>query len=177
MDPLSLTASILTVVATGTQTIKLLKKLAALKNTSTVVSSLNNELSTLRVNVLVIQGLFTRHAEALATCSDQDATLSQNVVASTTSCLKQANDLVIELDLQLKPLLVSLSRSDRSTLRKSLSLLKENGRLRCLQQELHNVQMHMNTTIEMVGLYVSEPFQTNPLKFIPEIFSYALQYR
>lgn len=177
MDPLSLAASVLTVAATGIQTVKLLKKLAALKNTPAAVLSLNNELSNLQVDVLVIQDLFRSHTEAIVTCSGQDATLSQNVIASTTSCLKRASDLVIELDHLLNPLLTLLSRPDRSALRKRLSIMKEEGRLRRLQQELHQVRVNMNTALEVVGLYVSRPSLSNLLSPIHIVLVYVLQYR
>ena len=156
-----MTASIVTVVAIGTRIVGLLKKLRALKNVSPAILSLDNELSNLRVNVLVIQDLFTSHTKVLTTSDGHDANVIQNVIASTTSCLKQANELVGQLDDIVTPLVILLSRSGRFGLQKSLRLMKENRRLRSLQQELHNVQTNMNTVLEIVGLYVSEPFSSN----------------
>ena len=58
MDPLSLTASILTVLGVSGQAAKALKKLASLKGAPTVVLRLNNELSDLHLLTVAIQDIF-----------------------------------------------------------------------------------------------------------------------
>lgn len=148
MDPLSLTASIITVVSAST---KLVKILATIKNAPPLVLALNNELSVLRLNVNATQDLVTRQSKLISSHPGHDI-LSPDTVASVGCCLKKAESLVIELDCLLSPLLDLLSRSDSVAPKKWISWMKNAPALERLKQEIYHVRVELNSTLGILGL-------------------------
>lgn len=148
MDPLSLTASIITVVSAST---KLVKLLSTIKNAPPLVLALNNELSVLRLNVNATQDLVTRQSKLISSHPGHDI-LSPDTVASVGCCLKKAESLVIELDCLLSPLLDLLLRSDSVAPKKWISWMKNVPALERLKQEIYHVRVELNSTLGILGL-------------------------
>lgn len=152
MDPLSLIASILTIVGVGAQTIKLLQKVASLKTAPLLALALNNELSDLRLNVLAIENLFSKQSKVLASCSDQDAARDHSTIASVISCLERCNDLVIKVNGLLGPLLNFSLRSDVAAPKKWIKWFKEERKLTAFKQDLRTARISLNTALGVLGL-------------------------
>ncbi|KAL9119072.1 MAG: hypothetical protein Q9187_004373 [Circinaria calcarea] len=152
MDPLSVTASIIAVVGAGTTTVKLLKKLVSLKNAPAIALALDSELSDLRLNVLAIQDLFMRQAEKLTSHSGGDTVLDRDVIANIARCLKQTNDLAVDLDHLLNPLLSSTFHSGNAMPGKWYGWIKNEKKLKRFQQELHDTRIKLNTLFGMLSL-------------------------
>jgi hypothetical protein len=161
MDPLSLTASILTVAGVSAQCAKLLKTVCSLKDAPRLVLDLDDELSNLRRDVFAIQELFNKQSQEVATCSNP-ATLDQDTVTSMIIYLEQANALVIELDSSLSPLLVLLLRSDSIALKRWFRWVREERRLKAFKEALYNVRTRLNTALGILD-WLEWPF----LAFIP----------
>ena len=147
MDPLSLTASIIAIVGVSAQSVKVLRRLISLGDAPLLASALNNELSDLRLNVLAVQELFTRHSSG-----SEDTALDQNAIISVVACLKRANTLVVELDCLLSPLLVLLSRPDNAMPKKWIAWMKVESRLKRFVQDLYNVRVALNTALGILDL-------------------------
>lgn len=151
MDPLSLTASIITVVSASTKLVKILCQLATIRNAPPLVLALNNELSVLRLNVNATQDLVTRQSKLISSHPGHDI-LSPDTVASVGCCLKKAESLVIELDCLLSPLLDLLLRSDSVAPKKWISWMKNAPALERLKQEIYHVRVELNSTLGILGL-------------------------
>ena len=152
MDPFTLTASILTVVGAGAQTIKLLEKAASLRNTPPLALALKDELSDLRLSVLAIEELFSEQSKELAISSSQDTVRHRNTVVSVIGYLERANSLIIKLDGVLDPLLKYLLRSDVAAPKKWFKWIKEEKRLQSFKDNLHRVRMGLNTALGILNL-------------------------
>ena len=120
MDPLSITASIITIVGVGGQAAKAVRKLASLKGASDLVLALNNELSDLHLVVLTIQAIFLRQQNSDIPFPGYRAS-EANLDISVINALTQANDKALELDTLYKRLSKTALSSNKSTaLRRSL---------------------------------------------------------
>ncbi|MCJ1230361.1 Ankyrin-2 [Toensbergia leucococca] len=155
MDPLSLTASIIAIVGVSAQSVKVLRRLISLGDAPLLASALNNELSDLRLNVLAVQELFTKHSSG-----SEDPALDQNAIISVVACLKRANTLVVELDCLLSPLLVLLSRPDNAMPKKWIAWMKVESRLKRFVQDLYNVRVALNTALGILDLNTSIRLET-----------------
>ncbi len=151
MDPLSLTASIITVAGVSAKLMKILYQLASLKNAPPLAFALNNELSVLHLNVNAIKDLVIRQSELLS-LHGGDTTLIPNAIASVDGCLKQAESFVKELDLLLSPLVFPLLRSAIIAPKKWLSWMKIAPKLERLKRDIYNVRINLNTTLGILGL-------------------------
>ena len=106
MDPLSLIASILTVIGAGRAAIEAIRRIASLKRTLDVVLGLNNELSNLRLVVSTIENGFQTHRTSGV--SIPNSRINDIAVETTVAnALKQVNSKVLELqalhDKLIKP--------------------------------------------------------------------------
>ena len=140
-----MTASIIAVVGVGTQTVKLLRKLASFRNAPVLARALDNELSAFRSTILAIQDLF----EALQ--SSHDVGLGRDTIASINSSLKQAESLVVELEGLLNPLLAIIC-SDSAAKKSRFRWIKEEKKLKALKQELHNVRLTLDNALGILSL-------------------------
>jgi hypothetical protein len=151
MDPLSLTASIITLASLGSTCIQLVKTIASLRNGWRLALALDQELSHLQRDVFVVQSLFIRQSEGLISCSDP-VTLDHDTIASVVGCLEHATALVIELDRSLRRLLVLLSCSDFVAPRKWVRWMKEEKGLKILKQGMFDVRSRLNIALGVLGL-------------------------
>lgn len=148
MDPLSLTASILTVVGISAQSTKLLKSAIALKDAPRLISDLDQEFSSLRRDVFAIWDLFRRQSKDLTSRIDYSL-LGDEILASVVGCLEQAYALVKELERSLTSLLMLLV-SDTNTIKKLIKWMREERRLKELKESLYNVRIKLNTTLGLL---------------------------
>lgn len=151
MDPLSLIASIITIVGVGAQTAKLLRKLSTAKNSRPLAKALHNEVSDLQLNVLNIHALFQRSKE----CSSQEArapALIPGITASVTACLAKINGLAFELEELLRPLLTTTSASDTTSTKIWAYWMRNERCLNRLKEGLHNARIELNTAIGILDL-------------------------
>ena len=143
MDPLSLTASIIAVIGVGTRTAKMLSKLSTSKNARPLAMALHNEVSDLQLNVLNVQELLQR-SEKYSSQEARDPAIP-GITASVSACLTKINQLALELEELLRPLLPTTSVSG-STSAKILSYwIRKETRLNMLKQDLRNARIELNT--------------------------------
>ena len=99
MDPLSLTASIITVIGVGGQATGALRKLASLKGAPDIVLALNNELNDLRLVVSAIHDVFQRQRDRdLASSASTSADVSDSVMNTLHLAKKKVEELNILCD-------------------------------------------------------------------------------
>lgn len=152
MDPLSLTVSILTLVGVSTQCVKLLKSLVTLKSARRLIADLDEELSNLRRDVFAIQNLFHRQSKEL-TLSGDSVALADDTIVSVIGCLEKANNLVIELNCSLSPLLALYLRSDCVAIQKWIRWLREESKLNDFKEKIYNVRIRLITTLGILDWY------------------------
>ena len=93
MDPLSLTASIITVIGLGGPVAEAVRGLASLRDAPNYIIALNNEMADLNLIVLAIQDIY-QSQRATGASGQVDET---NVDASVTSALNEANRITEKL--------------------------------------------------------------------------------
>ena len=94
MDPLSLTASIITVIGVGGQAAGALRKLASLKGAPEIILALNNELNDLHLVVSAIQDIYQRQLDrTLVPPSSSEVSIS--VMNTLHSAKEKAEELNI----------------------------------------------------------------------------------
>lgn len=151
MDPLSLTASIITLASLISTCIQLSETIASFRNGPRLAVAFDEELSHLRLDVLVVQTLFNRQSKGFISCSDH-VTLDRDTTACVVSCLAQAEALVIELHRSLSQLRVLLSCSDIVAPRKWVKWMKEEKKLKFLKQGLFDVRSRLNIALGALDL-------------------------
>lgn len=151
MDPLSLTAGIIAVIEASAQIIKLLRKLALLKELPPLALTLKNELSNLRLYVSATQK-FLRQLERFALPSDQEAAGDSETLASVVRYLEKGNVLVIQLDGMLGPLLDYSLRPDVTTSKKWIKWLRNEKKLKLFKDDLHCFRPSLNSALGFLNL-------------------------
>ena len=79
MDPLSITASVLTLLAAANSVAKGLNKLASIRGAPAAVLALNNEVSDLRLVLIEAEPLLKRHADTAVSPMTGDRTLQLSI--------------------------------------------------------------------------------------------------
>ena len=143
MDPLSLTASIIAIVGIGGQAAKAVRKLASLKDAPDLLLALNNELSDLRVVVLAIQDVFQKQ---------QSRATEARVDASVVNSLRQTKETVLKLEALYDRLDTLASWSSWSTPLHKATWLREQKRVRMVQEDLGNVRLKLAATLGVLNL-------------------------
>ena len=151
MDPLSLTASIITVVGVGAQTAKLLRKLSAAKNARPLAMALHNEVADLQLNVLNIQELLQWSAECSSHKARGPAPIP-GITAGVIACLTKTNQLALELEELLRPLLTTTSTSGTTSTKIWAYWIRKERRLNRLKQDLRNARIELNTVLGTLDL-------------------------
>ena len=150
MDPLSITASILTIVGVGGQAAKAVKRLASLKGAPDLVFALNNEISDLHLVALAIQDVLQRQQTGGASFTE-DRVVEANVDASVTNSLRYANDKVVELEALHSRLITTASGPSGSTTFNKTVWLREQKRIKKMQEDLRNVRLKLADALSVLN--------------------------
>ena len=148
MDPLSLTASIIAIIGVGSQVAKTIKTLTALKDASDLNLALNNEIVDLGLITLAIQDTFQKQRIAI---SPEDRAEDANAYTSIINSLLQAKTKAIELELLHKRLTTTASGSHGSTCVQKFRWLREQERVRRMQEDLRNVRLKLAAALGVLN--------------------------
>ena len=150
MDPLSLTASIIAVLGVGGQAVKGIAKLSSMRGTPELILALNNEISDLHVVILAIQDVVRQRT----TSGPGQRAGDINIDASITNSLRQANDLVTDLEAFYDRLKVS-SPGLTSTITFNRTVrLREQRRIKKMKEDLKSVRIKLTTALGALNVYV-----------------------
>ena len=152
-DPLSLTASIIAIVGIGGQVAKSIKRLASLKGAPDLILALNNELSDIRLIIIAIQDVFQRQ-QITSVPFLGNQTGEANINASVTSALNQANEKVLELEALHNKLIPFSSGLSGTTTGDKVTWLREQGKLKRIQESLRDARLKLATALGVLNSYV-----------------------
>ena len=150
MDPLSLIASIIAILGVGGQAAKAVRKLAALKGAPDLVLALNNEISDLHLVVLAIQDVFQRQQNSGRPFPNNQVD-EVSVNTSVTNSLRQAKEILIELEALHNRLNTSASGSSGSTTFNKVAWLREQRKVRKAQEDLRNVRLKLAAALGILN--------------------------
>ena len=139
MDPLSITASILTILGVGGQAIKAIKKVATLREAPEIILRLHNELSDLHLLTVAIQDVFQ---------TAQASDIPLNTRKSVTSSLKLVNEALLKLE-QLHDKLTSTAQptGSRTVNVNQSAWLAEQTNLKFLQKDLRSARVKLTSAL------------------------------
>ncbi|KAL9116731.1 MAG: hypothetical protein Q9187_006741 [Circinaria calcarea] len=150
MDPLSITASIITIIGVGGQAAKAVRKLASLKGAPDLVLALNNEISDLHLVVLAIQDVFQRQ-QTSGLLFPGSWPGEANVNASVTKSLRDANEKVVELEALHNRLITSASGPSGSATLNRTAWLREQKRVKKMQEDLRSVRLKLTAALSILN--------------------------
>ena len=149
MDPLSLTASIIAVLGVGGQAVKGIAKLASIRGTPELVLALNNEISDLHVVILAIQDVFRQRTASGPGQRAGDI----NIDTSITNSLRQANDLITNLEIFYNHLKVSSPGPTGTVTYERTVWLREQRRIKRMKEDLKSVRIKLTTSLGALNVY------------------------
>ena len=139
MDPLSVTASILTILGVSGQAVKAVKRVVSLKEAPEIVLRLHNELSDLHLLTVAIQDVFQKV---------QASGIPLDTRKSVTNSLKLVNEKLLELEQLHDRLMSASSQSSSSTVNFNKSVwVAEQTRLKQLQKDLRNARLKLTSVL------------------------------
>ena len=153
MDPLSLTASIITIIGVGGQAAKAVKKLASIKGTPEILLALNNELSDLRLIVSAIEDVFRTQQTSSGRLHPGGQVHEASVNASIVLSLDQVNQKVHELDAMHQKMTQCASGSNTSTtpnVNKGV-WLAEQKKIKRLQEDLRSSRLKLSAVLGILN--------------------------
>ena len=148
MDPLSLVASIITVIGAGGQVTKTIQKLASLKDAPNIIFALNNEISDLRLAVVAVQDVL-RKQQSSHIPSPGNRSGEVNIDASIASSLVQANKKVQELEILHNRLKKIIPNSSGLSFKKRATWLREQSNLKHLREDLRSARLKIAATLSI----------------------------
>ena len=155
MDPLSITASIITIVGVGGQAAGAVRKVAALKGAPESILALNNEITDLHLVISAIQHVYQRQRNR---GSPSPAGTVGDIDASITSSLQHAMNITAELEA-LDGRLKSSSAGDSTGPIKfnKIARLQEQRNVRQTQQDLRSVRIKLAGALGILNSYIKWP--------------------
>ena len=152
MDPLSLTASIITVLGVGGEAAKFFRNLALFKDAPDAILALNNELSDLRLVVAAIEAAFqTRITSGIPFLGNRVHEISAE--ASVGSSLQQVKEKTLELEALHNRLVPTVSRSSTSKTRNIYKRvwLVEHKVIKRLQEDFRSARLKLVTALGILN--------------------------
>ena len=142
MEPLSVTASILTLLGAGGRIARALKKLSSLKSAD-VLYALSNEVEDLRLVITEVDDLLQSAAE----------TLHQQPPASLERALERVKYALLELERYIAYEL-TIQHGEKARVDKSVYMRAE-GKLQSIQESLRKHRQDLRSAIACFNLYKS----------------------
>ena len=145
MDPLSVTASIITIIGVGGNIAKTLAKLASQKDAPDFILLLNNELADLHLVVLAIQNIYQKHQ------IDTDARAPHLPIDnSITSALTQAQQTATVLQALYNRINAASGQSRVTSLKTKLWLLEPRN-ARKVHEDLRNARLKLAAALGLLN--------------------------
>jgi hypothetical protein len=144
MDPLSITASIIAILGAGEAIAQGIRKLVVLRDAPSGILQLNNELSDLRLVIVVVQDVHEQHYEFLGTRSPHSAVLY--------SALKNTQVAVQDLDALIQYGL------PKATIHRGIdwiAWMREGSKIQKMNARLRSARMDITAATSILSLYVS----------------------
>ena len=152
MDPLSLTASIITILGVGGEAAKAVKKFARLKGAPDIVLALHNELSDLQLVITAIETAF-KTQEMTSTPFPGYRAHEVSVEASIVCSLQQVKEKALELEAlhkKLRPALLEPSTPTPRNIRKRIWLV-EHKVMKRLQEDLRSARLKLVAALGLLN--------------------------
>ena len=147
MDPLSFTASIITIIGVGGNIAQTINRLASQKGAPDFVLALHNELADLRLVVLTIQDIYERDLLSARPRGPHDI----NSDASVTSALAHAHQKLTEMQRLYDRMSASFSgHNNLTTLKRTLWLL-EPRKAKQIQNDLRNTRLKLTAVLGILN--------------------------
>ena len=138
MDPLSISASVLTLLGAGGAIAKGVDRIRSLKKASDILLQLHNEISDLQLLIHAVNGFFHQH-------SDPDICDQQEIICAV---LQRAKDTVVELEQAIAYVLTKETSTGSELNRVAwLSAFKKVKKLRA---DMRSVRNDLNTVWTVV---------------------------
>lgn len=144
MDPLSITASIIAILGAGEAVTQGIRKLVLLRDAPGGILQLNNELSDLRLVIVVVQDVHKQYYESLGT-GLQDSAILYNA-------LKNAQAAVQDLDALIQCGLAKATLHRRTGW---IAWMREGSKIQKINARLRSARMDITSATSILSLYVS----------------------
>ena len=150
MDPLSFTASIITVVGVGGNIAKTLRYLASQKNAPDFVLLLNNELADLHLIVVAIQDIYQTQQLNRRLLGHHNISIDNSII----SALTQAQQTVTNLQTLYDRMNATSGQRGVANLKTKLWLL-EPSKTRKVLEDLRNARLKLAGVLGILNSYVT----------------------
>ena len=147
MDPISISASIITVIAAGGQVGKGIRKLASLKDAPEVVLALHNQLTDLNLVLLAIRDVYQRQQTSSIHTQPVDNHVDNSVISGLNQASQTVNDLQTLYDRLNR---VASGSGGSKTLGKTIWLLERKKVMR-LHEDLRNARLKLATVLGILN--------------------------
>ena len=137
MDPLSLTASILTVLGANYSVMQGLEQLASLRHAPNTILALNNEISDFKLVALEANAVLREHRDQ--TC---ETNTSQSIAASLGPVLDHAREKLLELECLLEYRLTSPGANGKARLNKS-AWLHQQSKFKQIRKDIRSIKSNL----------------------------------
>ncbi|MCJ1405508.1 hypothetical protein MMC11_008736 [Xylographa trunciseda] len=134
MDPLSLTASVITVVGAGSAVAKCLRKLTCIRDAPNVLLELDREIDDVRLVVATIEDRCRPRAKSLLYGNEDD-----NIICKP---LQRTKDVVLELDMLLRYGLTKITTKGEKI--DIVAWMRTESKVLALKERLRNVKLDLN---------------------------------
>ena len=143
MDPLSLTASIVTLVGVGVSAAKGIDKLVSLESASKVLVRIKDEVSDLQDVVSAVQAICWQHEGSIGTSRQQHCIILENA-------LRKAKDVVLELEVLVSYRLTRASVENVKVDR--IAFIRAQSRMRAIADRIRVARMDIGVAASVFTL-------------------------
>ena len=136
MDPLSISASVLTVVGAISSTSRIVKKIASLRGAPEAISALNNEISDLQLVLRAVETMLQSNTDSVKPFTDN----------GMQELLDRAKGKLLELDILLEYQIMTVDDNKKPKINFPAWARKQ-GKIRQLQQDLRSARLNLATIV------------------------------